>query len=160
MNDGAHGHELTGSTLRLQLVRSSFDTDPLPEIGDHAWRLGILPWVGERNEADLVRAAAAFDQPLNPIGCGVHGGDLPSTVEGLNATHPDVVITALKPADDGNGLIVHLANHGTTAVSATVTSGAAIPLTSPVVSMCDGLDRAMGTTPIAAHGQAALRLAK
>ena len=160
MNDGAHGHELTGSTLRLQLVRSSYDPDPLPEIGDHAWRLGILPWIGERSEAELVRAAAAFDQPLDPVGCGVHGGDLPSTADGVGSTHPDVVVTALKPADDGNGLIVHLANHSAVAVPATVTIGAAVPLSALKMTACDGLDRPLATTIIAPHGIAALRLAK
>ena len=43
LNDGAHGYALEGGTLRLHLLRSSYDPDPLPEIGDHAWRLGVAP---------------------------------------------------------------------------------------------------------------------
>jgi len=158
MNDGAHGHELDGSTLRLQLVRSSFDPDPLPEIGDHAWRIGILPWIGARSEAELVRAAAAFDQPLDPVGCGVHGGELPSSADGISATHPDVVVTALKPADDGKGLVVRLVNHSAVAVPASVTVGAAVPLTAHTTAMCDVLERSTATVAIPAHGIATLRL--
>ena len=158
-NDGAHGHVLENGVLRLQLVRSSYDPDPLPEIGDHAWRLGVLAWTGERSEAELVRAGAAFDQPADAVGCGVHGGNLPSIADGLSAGHPDLVVTALKPADDGDGLVVRLANHGGTALPATVTSGAALPFVPATIAASDVLERPLAKSEaIPAHGIATLRL--
>jgi alpha-mannosidase len=159
LNDGAHGHVLENGVLRLQLVRSSYEPDPLPEIGDHAWRLGVLPWIGEPSEAELVRAGAAFDQVADVIGCGVHGGNLPSIADGLCTSHPDLVVTAVKPADDGDGVVVRLANHGGKALPAVVTSGAAMPFVPVEIVASDLLERPLvKTEPIPAHGIATLRL--
>ena len=159
LNDGAHGHVLENGVLRLHLVRSSYDPDPLPEIGDHAWRIGILPYTGVRSEAELVRAGAAFDQPADAVGCSVHAGDLPSIATGISVNHPDLVVTALKPADDGNGVIVRLANHGSTAVPAAVTTGTALPFAPAAIIASDVLERPLAKAEaIAPHGIATLRL--
>lgn len=159
LNDGAHGHELDGATMRIHLVRSSYEPDPLPEIGDHAWRLGVAAWSGARSEAELVRAALAFDQPLEAVSCGVHGGELPSAADGVAATHSDVVVTAVKPADDGDGVVVRLANHGGAAAPATLAAGPALPAARGTAITCDILERpTQGGGMIPAHGIATLRL--
>jgi len=43
LNDGKHGHSLDGSTLALTLLRSSYEPDPLPEIGTHSMRMALVP---------------------------------------------------------------------------------------------------------------------
>ena len=68
-------------------------------------------------------------------------------------------MTALKPADDGNGLIVRLANHGSSAVPASVTTGAALPFVPAATIASDVLERPLATAEaIAPHGIATLRL--
>lgn len=160
LNNGAHGHTLERGTLRLHLVRSSYDPDPLPEVADHVWRLGIVPWTGARSEADLVRTAAAFDQPAEAISTSVHAGDLPSSATGIAVAHPDLVVTSVKPADDGDGVIVRLANHGAAAAEAVISVAPGLPFTAAVVGRCDLLERAgSGSGAVPAHGLATLRLA-
>ena len=43
VNADKYGHNAEENTLRLTLLRSSFDPDPLPEMGDHNIRLAIMP---------------------------------------------------------------------------------------------------------------------
>ncbi|MBE3070774.1 MAG: hypothetical protein IMZ66_11125, partial [Planctomycetes bacterium] len=64
LNDSKYGHSLDGSTLRLTLIRSSYDPDPLPEIGDHTIRMGLVPHGKDLAAADLVRLGAGLNHPL------------------------------------------------------------------------------------------------
>ncbi|MCL1888293.1 MAG: hypothetical protein FWF96_05425, partial [Kiritimatiellaeota bacterium] len=53
LNDCKHGHALGGSTLRVNLIRSSFDPDPFPELGQHkaAFAVEALPVVNPGKRA-------------------------------------------------------------------------------------------------------------
>lgn len=45
-NDCKYEHSLQDSTLRVTLVRSSYDPDPLPEIGPQGVKLARMPIAG------------------------------------------------------------------------------------------------------------------
>jgi alpha-mannosidase len=59
LNDGKHGHSLEGSTLALTLLRSSYEPDPLPEIGTHSIRVALVPHGGTLTVADMTRLGTA-----------------------------------------------------------------------------------------------------
>ncbi|HEV8248093.1 MAG TPA: glycoside hydrolase family 38 C-terminal domain-containing protein, partial [Polyangiaceae bacterium] len=58
LTDCKHGFEFSGDALRIALIRSSYDPDPLPEIGKHEMRFRLLPSSLEPSAAELVRCAS------------------------------------------------------------------------------------------------------
>ncbi len=109
LNDSKYGHSLDGSTLRLVLVRSSKDPDPLPEVGDHEVRMALAPHGPALAVADLVRLGAGFNHPLLMVGSDVHSGRLPAIGAALAGLAPaNVVVTSLKKAEDADAVIVRL----------------------------------------------------
>jgi alpha-mannosidase len=109
LNDGKHGHSLDGSTLALTLLRSSYEPDPLPEIGAHTVRMALVPHGGALSTADMTRLAAAFNHPLQAVSTDVHPGRLAPGVPGLAAVSPaDVVVGAVKKAEADGSIVFRL----------------------------------------------------
>lgn len=114
LNDGKYGHEAMGSRLRVHLLRSTYDPDPVAETGrlDRS-RFVVMPHVGSWRRANVVAAAAALNQPLlvRKIRRSVQDG---TAVEGAPAFRPRLeddqgaVIAGLKYSHDGSGRIVQL----------------------------------------------------
>ncbi len=105
-NDSKHGHSLVGSTLRVTLIRSSYDPDHLPEIGDHEINFALQPFFGEMPVADAIRTAMAFEQELRIVSTNAHAGDLPPAAALIKAQPAGVVCSMLKKAEDEDALIL------------------------------------------------------
>lgn len=109
-SDCKHGHAVDGGTLRLNLVRSSYDPDYLPDVDRHIVRLALLATDAAVSDAALTAKAAAHEQPLLVIGTDVHEGRLPASQQLLGVTGNDVGLCGLKWAESGEGLVVRLTN--------------------------------------------------
>jgi alpha-mannosidase len=108
LNDCKHGHSLDGSTLRLTLLRSSHDPDPLPEIGDHTMRMAVVPHGKSPARAELMELAAAFNQPLQVVATDPHDGEFAAAQSAAQVQGAGVVLTSVKQAQDGNGVVFRL----------------------------------------------------
>jgi alpha-mannosidase len=108
VNDSKYGFAVEGSSLRATLIRSSYDPDPLPEIGEHTMRFGIRPHGAAWTPTDDVKAGVAFNQPLRVVGTNVHTGSLPPASSWLGVEQANVVLAAVKRAEDGNGVVLRV----------------------------------------------------
>ncbi len=106
VNDCKHGHSLVGSTLRLTLIRSSYDPDPLPEIGRHEVHLALLPFAGDMPAAEAIRQAIAFDHPPRLVGTDVHEGTLPETASLVTPAGQTAILSTLKKAEAEDALVL------------------------------------------------------
>jgi len=121
LNDSKYGHSLQGSTLAITLIRSSFEPDNLPEIGQHDVRMAILPHAGPMPRAEMIRQGVAFNRPLQVVGTGLHAGRLPAASAGLAVLEPaNVVVSGVKKAEAGDELVVRLYETAGTACTAFV----------------------------------------
>lgn len=110
LNDSKHGHSLTGSTLRMTLIRSSYEPDLLPEIGQHETHVALLPFEGDLPVSEAIHAGSAFNHAIRVIGTDVHSGQLPAAGQFIRVTPASVVTMAVKQAEDGEGVVVRLLN--------------------------------------------------
>jgi alpha-mannosidase len=108
LNDSKYGYSLDGGTLRLTLIRSSYEPDTLPEIGQHEVRMALQPFAGEMPVDAAIRAGTGLNHPLRAVGTDVHAGTLPGAA-GLLSLQPDnAVLCGLKKAEDSEALILRL----------------------------------------------------
>ncbi|WP_295813748.1 glycoside hydrolase family 38 C-terminal domain-containing protein [uncultured Deinococcus sp.] len=100
LNDGRYGHSASGSELSLTLLRGPIYPDPHADLGKHDFTYSLLPHAGEWTR-DVVAQAADLNSPLI-----VHQGAATPPllrVEGLT-----VALGTVKPAEDGDGVILRL----------------------------------------------------
>ena len=154
LNDGKHGHSLDGSTVQVNLIRSSYDPDPFPEVGNHAIRLALAPWAGTREAGALTKMAAAFNQPNQVVGTGIHKGTLPATVAaGIASDRDDVIVTQVKGSEAGGAVVVRVLNTASEAVTVTLTVAEAIFGKVQKAAGVDLLERADAARSVTAAGQ-------
>ncbi|MGD9496547.1 MAG: alpha-mannosidase [Armatimonadota bacterium] len=107
-NECKYGHQLSPSCLRLTLLRSSYDPDPLPELGRHEIRYALQPHVGALDAGEAMRAGYCLNHPCIPVGTTAHPGALPPQASALELLTPNVMLSGLKLAEDSDALIVRL----------------------------------------------------
>jgi len=144
LNDSKHGHSLDGSTLALTLLRSSYEPDPLPEIGSHTIRLALVPHGAALTVAEMTRLAAAFNHPLPVVATGQHPGRLPASGSAVaSISPPDVVVGSVKRTEADDSVVFRLLE---TAGKATTARLELAPLlgTPSVAEEIDFLERPVG----------------
>jgi alpha-mannosidase len=104
LNDGRYGHEALGGELSLTLLRSPTNPDRYADEGAHAFTYSLLPHAGAWHDADVLTEAEDLGRPLawRPAS----GPERTLTLLGVDG--PKLGLGALKPAEDGDGLILRL----------------------------------------------------
>lgn len=106
--EGKHGFRHEGGTLSLSLIRSSYDPDPFPELGEHRIHLALRPFTGELGAGACVRAGMALNKPLRALSTGFHKGRLPAGGSALSIENSNLVLMACHPAAADDGLMVRV----------------------------------------------------
>ncbi|MCX7600141.1 MAG: glycosyl hydrolase-related protein [Armatimonadetes bacterium] len=108
VNDSKYGHQLSDDTIRLTLLRSSYDPDPLPELGAHQISYGLIPHAGPFDPVASIRAGYAFNHRPIVVGTTAHTGDLPAEAAGIEILTPNVMVSAVKKAEDSDAVVIRL----------------------------------------------------
>ena len=125
LNDGKYGYDVSDSTLRVTVLRSPpyayHEPHAFGSKGRYDWidqggqefTLVLRPHVGDWRDAGIVGRARTLNLPAVPITMHGHPGSRPPVDSLLELTCNDMELTALKPAEDGDGYIARLADrHG------------------------------------------------
>ncbi len=100
LNDCKYGVNVLGNTISLTLLKSALAPDMTADRGRQEFTYAILPWNGSFGECDVVREAYDLNVPVRAA-----AGDAGErSLFSLDA--PNVVIEAVKPAEDGSADIV------------------------------------------------------
>ena len=106
LNDSKYGYDVLGNRIRLTLVRSGADPDPISDLGEHSIRYALMPHPGSWRDAGVVQEAAGFNQPLIARLASKPGaGGDPWRPR---ASSGSVLLSCLKPAHDGAGRVLRL----------------------------------------------------
>ena len=105
LNQTKYGYDAVGNTLRLTLLRSPKWPDPDADMGHHHFHYALYPHAGTWKEALTVRHGYEYNYPLTAVVTTAHPGALPPSYSFASVSPENVVLTAVKKAEDANGLI-------------------------------------------------------
>ncbi len=108
LNDCKYGHSVNGSTVSLTLLKCPTDPCPDADEGKHTFTYSILPHANDFRDASVIDASWELNQPLYERQIDASSGVLPESFSLVSADAKNVVITAVKRAENDNGLIVRL----------------------------------------------------
>lgn len=112
LNDCKYGCDVHGATIRLTLIKSSTYPDPEADQGQHRFTYSLLSNPGARREI-LDKHAYDLNAPMRIL--PPNGKAAPKPQPFVTASAPNVIVQTIKPAADGNGIIVRLFEaHGKT----------------------------------------------
>jgi alpha-mannosidase len=106
INNSKYGYDAKGNVLRLSLLRSPTWPDPNADRGHHDFSYSLYPHVGTWKQALTVHRGYEFNYKLEAEQLEAHEGILPPQQSFVSAVPENVVLTAVKKAEDGNGLIL------------------------------------------------------
>lgn len=129
-------------TLMLSLMRSTrvtayafyggyepgVSSDTALELGKElTFDYALAPHSGDWRAAHVYQAGWEFNHPLVARKLATHGGALPNRWGLLEFSHPNVVVSTLKPGRDGSAIlrVYEASGQGTKGVKLTVTAGIA-----------------------------------
>ncbi|WP_256758871.1 alpha-mannosidase [Cohnella sp. WQ 127256] len=124
LNDGKYSFDMGEGYVRMTVLRSPIyahhepvwhpkDYIPIPgreydymDQGAQSFRYSLLPHTGNWKSARTVKRAAELNmKPISLIGT-YHEGILPHYLEFVNVDCEHVIVSVVKPAEDGDGLII------------------------------------------------------
>jgi alpha-mannosidase len=106
LNDCKYGYDAKGNVLRLSLLRSPEWPDPHADEGHHEFTYSLYPHGGTWRDASTIRRGYELNYSLIPMPVGKHAGTLSPEHSFLQTDADNVVITALKKAEDDNALVM------------------------------------------------------
>ncbi len=118
VNDAKYGYSVLGNDLRLSVVRGAPFAHHFPrqldlsqpiewqDQGAQTFRMLLAPHRGSWQDAGLQRVTEEFTTPQPVIYQGIHPGSRGPSDSFLAASPRNVIVTAIKQAEAGDGLIL------------------------------------------------------
>ena len=115
LNDCKYGYDIQGNTIRLTLIRSSYDPDTASDTGVNRFAYCLYPHLGDWRRGKTVQAGYGFNIPLISFypqlprskQSGVVNR-LPATYSFLDIQPKNLILAALKKAENNKGLVLRI----------------------------------------------------
>jgi alpha-mannosidase len=105
LNDAKYGHSARGNVLGISLVRGPIYPDPTADEGEQRFTYALLPHAGEWHSGGVREEADDLNQPLI-VAAAVNLAE--TTLTPIAVTGTPVALSAIKPAEDGGGLVLRV----------------------------------------------------
>ncbi len=106
INNSKYGYDGVGDMLRLTLLRSPTWPDPDADREHHHFTYALYPHAGSWKDAGTVEHGYNYNYKLAAMQVESHTGEMQPEHSFFGVDAKNVVVTAVKKAEDGNGLIV------------------------------------------------------
>jgi len=135
LNDAKYGYSIAGNDMRISVARSAVFAHHNPKVLDmkveHLWmdqgiqtfRMMLVPHAGTWQESNMVRIAEEFMAPFVPIYQGIHRGTMPKSGSFMSVDAGNVIVAAVKQAEEGEDLIIRCVETNGVAVTANLELG-------------------------------------
>lgn len=169
LQDGKYGFSgggVGGTVMRV--IRSSFDPDHAPEVNKQTFRYSIVFHDEAVQPSELTRLGAAFNHPFIIAPANMQEGSAPASQSFVDVLTGNVVLTSMKPAEDGAGIVLRLVEYDGRDTTAEVWLSPLLTSGFSRAELCDVLERPTGETatieqdilrvPIRANGFVSLKV--
>jgi alpha-mannosidase len=106
LNDCKYGYDAKGNVLRLSLLRSPEWPDPHADEGQHDFTYSLYPHGGTWQEAETIRRGYELNYQPVSFTAEKHEGALSAEYSFFQVQPDNVIITAIKKAEDDDSLIL------------------------------------------------------
>ena len=106
LNNCKYGYDAKGNVLRLSLLRSPEWPDPHADEGHHEFTYSLYPHAAGWKEALTVRQGYELNYKLLAMQTGKHEGALPAEHSFVEVRAENVVVTAMKKAEDDDSIVL------------------------------------------------------
>ncbi len=106
INQSKYGYDAKGNELRISLLRSPTWPDPAADRGHHHFSYALYPHAGDWKHSLTVRHGYDFNYKLQAMQVPAHDGKWPPRQSLVTIEPENVVLTAVKKAEDSDGLIL------------------------------------------------------
>jgi alpha-mannosidase len=121
LNDCKYGYDAKGNVLRLSLLRSPEWPDPHADEGEHDFTYSLYPHGGNWRDALTIREGYELNYKLISMQTEKHDGTLEPERSFIQLQPSNLILTAMKPAEDGSGLVLRFYEWAGKQVDAKVT---------------------------------------
>lgn len=118
LNDCKYGYDIKGHVLRLTLLKSATFPDPEADRGEHSFTYALYPHEGDWFEGGTVQEAWALNNPPQVSQGRVDEGECSL----FRVSSPQLMVDAVKTAEDSHHLILRVHEYGGAHDKATITS--------------------------------------
>lgn len=108
LNNGKYGYDVRGNVMRMSLLRAPKAPDPVCDMGRHRFTYVLLPHFGPYQYAQVVPSAYALNAPPRIAELDPSRGEEGSLPVLVDCDDRNLVIEAVKKAEDSGDLIVRL----------------------------------------------------
>jgi alpha-mannosidase len=106
LNDCRYGHDVKEGVIRLDAIRSLTGHATHTEAGNQEVTYALCPHTGDWRQGRIVQRGYEFNNPLIPVVADSHDGRLPPAGWFARVDRPNVILSVLKQAEDGEHLVV------------------------------------------------------
>jgi len=108
LSNTKYGFDVKGNTLRMTLVRTSYEPDPRADKGEHNFKYALYPHKGNWKSADTPRRGYEFNHPFIPLMVPPGKGNLPPNKSFIKIEPSGVIMSSLKKAEDSDDFILRV----------------------------------------------------
>ncbi|MBN1270925.1 MAG: alpha-mannosidase [Candidatus Aminicenantes bacterium] len=108
LNDSKYGHDIKDNIIRLTLLRSPSNPDPVADRGRHEFSYALYPHKGDWKTAGTVLKGYEFNVPLLSLQIKSSKGTMPPEFSFLRADPANIICAAIKKAEDRDTVILRL----------------------------------------------------
>ena len=107
-NDCKYGCDVHDGVIGLTMLKAALYPNPEADRERHRFSYALFPHSGGWREAGVAQQAVLFNNPMQAVRKENSGGSLAECFSFISCESPNVLVEAVKQAEDGGGVIVRL----------------------------------------------------
>lgn len=107
LNNCKYGHSAFGSEIQLTLIKCGTYPNYEADQGKHEFTYSLYPHSDSFKRGGTINESYILNRPMSAV-TAPGGGKLPSCKGAVSADCKNIIIETVKPAEDGNGIVIRM----------------------------------------------------